>query len=195
MRKLVIILVLNYLTIVSFGQMIFNTIPMGGPYYNFKLELKKKGFTFRSDKVKEAENIYSYTGKFIDKEVDLKVSVSPTAKIVWKVDVEFPESSSWDTIRNEFLDLGKKMTQKYGNTLDRHAFFSSPYYDGGGNELLAIYQNKCTYDYNWHIENGSISLKIISHKQGTALINIWYEDKDASATNTAEKDKIIMDGL
>jgi hypothetical protein len=195
MRKLAIILALIFLTIFSFGQMMFNNIPLGGPHYNFKLELQKKGFTYDSDKVKEAENIFSYTGKFIDKDVDLRVLVTPSTRTVWKVNAELPESNSWAGLKSEFIDLSKKLTQKYGHYYQGKAEFLQPYNEGDGNELLAIYQEKCIYFNYWKTENGFIGISIISHREGTALINISYEDKEASAINTAEKDKIIIDGL
>jgi len=195
MRKLLIALVLILLTIFSYGQMTFNTIPLGGLYSNFKIELQKKGFAYHSDKVKEAENTFSYTGKFIDKDVDLRVLVTPTTKTVWKIEVDLPASKSWTDIKSEYIDLQKKMTQKYGGAFSGHASFSAPYIEGDGNELLAISQNKCNYDYYWKTENGFIMIRIISHGEGTALINVSYEDKNASATNKVEKDKIIMDGL
>jgi hypothetical protein len=195
MRKLVIVMGLIFLTSFGFGQMTFNNIPLGGPYYNFKLELQKKGFNYHSNSEKEAENIFSYTGKFIDKDVDLGVLVTPKTKIVWKVNVELPGSNSWADIKSEFFDLCNKIIQKYGNATQIHQSFSSPYFEGDGNELLAIYKEKCIYVYYWKTENGLIVIKIVSHLEGTALINISYEDKNASAINTAEKDKIIMDGL
>ena len=195
MRKLVIILVLIFLKIFSFGQITFNNIPLGGPYYNFKLELQKKGFTYHSNNEKEAGNIFSYSGKFIDQDVDIQVMVTPITKMVWKVNIELHASNSWTDIKSEFLDLYKKMTQKYGRAANATTFFLKPYSEGDGNELLAVYQDKCTYVSNWNTENGFIGLKIISHGEGTALINISYEDKNASAINSAEKDKIIMDGL
>lgn len=195
MRKLVIVSLLIFLTIFGYGQMTFNNIPLGGPYYNFKLELQKKGFDYHSDSEKEADNIFSYTGNFIGKDADLGVMVTPKTKIVWKVNVELPASNSWADLKSEFFDLGIKMNQKYGPSFNMLTFFEKPYIEGDGNELLAVYQNKCTYVYNWKTENGSIGIKIISHMEGTALINISYEDKKASAVNTAEKDKIITDGL
>jgi hypothetical protein len=87
------------------------------------------------------------------------------------------------------------MTQKYGHTTDVMNSFAYPYYEGDGNELLAAFQDKCRYFSNWKTENGVIGIKITSDEQGTAFINISYEDKNASAINSAEKDKIIMDGL
>jgi hypothetical protein len=195
MRKLVIVLLLIFLTFFSFGQITFNNIKLGGPYYNFKLELQKKGFIYHSNNEKEAANIFSYSGEFIDKDVDIEVLVTPTTKMVWKVNIELPESNSWASIKSDFFDLAKKMNQKYGTPISIDEYFSKPYYDGDGNELLAFYQDKCTYVHKWKTENGFIGIKIISSGQGTARINISYEDKNAGAVNSAEKDKIIMDGL
>lgn len=195
MRTLLIILLLLLFTTFGQGQMIFNTIPLGGLYANFKIELQKKGFTYHSDKAKEAENIFSYSGKFIDKDVDLRVFVTPTTKTVWRIEVDLPSLQSWTDLKTEYTDLQKKMTQKYGGAFSGHASFLSPYSEGDGKELLAVAQNKCNYDYYWKTDNGSIMIKIISHAEGTALINVSYEDKNASATNKSEKDKIIMDGL
>jgi hypothetical protein len=195
MRKLVIILVLIFLNIFSFGQMTFNGIPLGGPYHNFKLELQKKEFTYRFNTTKEAENIYSYTGKYIEKDVDLEVMVTPTTKTVWKVSIDLPAFNSWRDIKTEFNDLEKKMTLKYGPGYYGHITFLTPYIEGDGNELLAIAQNKCTYEYCWKNNNGTIIMKMVGHGEGAALINITYEDKNASDVNKAENDKIIMDGL
>jgi len=87
------------------------------------------------------------------------------------------------------------MSQKYGLPYQRKTVFSKPYADGDGNELLAIFQDKFAYFYIWKTENGSLGIEINSHLEGTALINIRYEDKNASSTNTSEKEKIFMDGL
>ena len=195
MRKFIILLGLIFLTELSIGQMVFNNMEMGVPYHNFRLDLIKKGYIFRSDPVKEAENTFSYSGKFINKDANIEVMVTPNTKIVWKVSVELPESNSWDGLKSEFFDLCKKMTQKYGRASKFLTSFLKPYAEGDGNELQAIYNGKCTYFYNWKTENGLIGIAIISHKEEAALINIWYEDKDASATNSEEKNKVIMDGL
>ena len=114
MRKFLSVLALIFLTTFSYGQMIFNGIQLGVSYHNFKLELQKKGFTYQHNIEKESENTFTYTGKFIDKDVDLGVLVTPKSKIVWKVIVDLPESNSWESIKSEFFDLCEKMSQKYG---------------------------------------------------------------------------------
>ena len=195
MKKLAIALVFIFLTGCSFGQMMFNNIRLGVPYHNFKLELQKKGFDYRPDSERESENIFSYTGKFIEKDVELRVMVTPKTKTVWRVNVELPESVTWADLKRDFFDLVEKLSQKYGLALQKKAFFSKPYSDGDGNELLAIFQKKCKYVYSWKPENGIIGIEIISYKEGTALINIWYEDKNASALYSAEKNQVIQDGL
>jgi hypothetical protein len=195
MRKPIILIVLMHAVTCGFGQMTFNNIELGVPHQSFKIKLQEKDFKYRYNPESETENIYSYTGKFIGKDVNLKVLVTPTTKIVWKVNAELPESNSWDTLKTEFLDLCKKMSQKYGYPAKTRAVFTSPYSEGDGNELLAISQGKCTYFYNWKTENGFIVIEIISYEQGKALINISYEDKNAKAIYSEEKDKIILDGL
>jgi hypothetical protein len=175
--------------------MIFNTIPLGQPYHNFKLELQKKGFTYQFNSEKEADNTFSYSGKFIDKEVHLEVMATPKTKTVWKVNVELPESKSWTETKTEFFDLCNKLTSKYGAAYQKKTVFANPNNAGDGNELQAIFQNKCTYFYNWKTENGLIVIKVSSHTEGSALIIISYEDKNAAAINATEKDKTIMDGL
>jgi hypothetical protein len=194
MKKLIILLQLMFMTIFGFSQMMFSDIELGLSYQEFKVKLQEKGFIYHYTYL-ETKNIFSYRGKFIGKDVGVGVKVTPTTKIVWRVDVELPELISWDTTKSEFFDLCKKLTQKYGPPNKKLTSFSEPYYEGDGNELLAICQDKCTYVYNWKTINGFVGIEIISHRQGTALMNIWYEDKKASAANSAEKDKIIINGL
>jgi hypothetical protein len=195
MRKFIAVTVLVLLTILGNGQMMFNNIQLGVPYHNFKLELQKKGFTYQYNIEKEAENVFSYTGKFIDKDVNLGVLVTPKSKTVWKVMVELPGSDSWNIIKSEFFDLCEKMSKKYGLPYQRKTTFSKPYADGDGNELQAVFQDKCAYFYIWKTENGSVGIDLNSYVEGTALINIWYEDKNASTINSSENNKILMDGL
>jgi hypothetical protein len=179
----------------SAGQMMFNNIQLGVSQQSFKIKLQEKDYKYRYNPEKEADGVYSYTGEFIGKDVDLKVLVTPTTKTVWKVDAELPETASWDSLKIEYFDLCKKLTQKYGASAKSRAIFTSPYADGDGKELLAVYEDKCTYFANWKTENGLITIEITSKQQGTALIVISYEDKNAKALYTSEKDKIILDGL
>jgi hypothetical protein len=193
MKKLVIVLLLIFLTIISFSQLTFNNIPLGTSYQDFKIKLQEKGFIFHP--VEGDDNSYYYTGEFIGKDAEIMVLITPKTKIVWKVAVYLPELSNWNRVKSEFLYLCEKMEEKYGSPTDKFTFFSDPYYEGDGYELQAIYKEKCHYGSFWGNDNGDIFIHLMSFKYETAQITIYYEDKKATAIYLSEKDQIIKDGL
>ena len=157
---------------ISFSQ-IFNGVEVGKPLSITQNSLKSKGFIFN----KNNGDIHQYSGKVNGESAKISIVSTPITKIVWKLHVEISTRYDWPSIKSEFEKYSETFIEKYGEPKSKYNFFSSPYEEGDGYEMLAIYKDKCDYFYSWEFEKYTIILKIDSYKYGEASIIISYENK------------------
>jgi len=173
-------------TTVSFGQT-FNGIELGKNLVQTQLELKNKGFVL----LKNSGNVYQYSGKVGSDNVEVYIVCTPKTKTIWKLQVEIDKSYSWFSAKNSFDKYYGILSEKYGQSKDDYKFFSSPYYDGDGYELQALYVDKCFWTSAWNDTNqNTISLELVSYERGISLTLISYENKIGVELKITEQNEI-----
>lgn len=168
----------------------FNGVECGKPLNETVAAFLSKGFV----KEQSDPNDPTYV-KFVGFVNGVKHGVSVVAskktKIVWKFVVWLPETSSWSSSKSEFLKYKKIFTNKYGEPESDYSFFSTPYEEGDGNEMLALKNDKCTYSCFFEDEVGNtLLIELVSIKYGEAQVVLHYQNKIASKLNKEEVSEI-----
>lgn len=187
-KKLLVLIVFLVFSFYSFAQehTKFKNIPLKGTISEFSTELVKIGFVYK----RTQGNIIMLSGTFIDKTCDILLIGTPKSKIIWKVVVWYPAGTAWPSLKRDYLELKEQLSKKYGKG-ESYEFFSLPYREGDGFEILALNKEKCTYSSFWTSELGNISLKI----DYDARICLNYEDKENTRILDKEKQEVISKDL
>ncbi len=208
MKKYLLLVVLALFPIALYSQnndlflqeegkhLTFRDVPIDGSLRAFTSQIEAKGFTLvytPSDNSGAA-----FTGKFIGKEVTLLVITSPKTRTVWKVAVDFGDQRSWYSLKSDYRDLKNSLSVKYGIPTS-YEYFRSPYEEGDGYEMTAIYAEKCVYVSYFDVKEndkvvGTIALSIEKHDtQG--YVSLRYEDAVNASMASSEKNANIYDEL
>lgn len=175
MKKLLVALLLST-TSTLFSQS-FNGVDVGMSLKKTDSTLKTKGYSldYGSDKI-QTDNIKTYKGKLNGDDINIIIVLTKTTNLVWKLVVEVKKSYDWYSSKNNYMTYKEILTEKYGQPTDDYHFFSSPYYEGDGYEMSAIYRDKCNYFCGWDKGDYNISIRIHSNKIGSSLIRVIYEN-------------------
>ena len=117
------------------------------------------------------------------------------SKEVYCITITLPETDSWLLVKSTYDSFKVNFTEKYGNPVSDIHYFSSPYEEMDGHEMLAIEMDKCFYQCRWDVDGGAIGLKIIKGIESGASVMILYEDGIGKNTMTNEKNQIMLDDL
>lgn len=208
LKKVLLLIVMAFMPILSYSQeddlflseegkhLSFRDVAIDGSLKAFISQIKTKGFSPLY--VSEDNSGAILDGKFIGKEVDLVIVTTPKTKTVWKVAVDFEDQISWYSLKSDYLDLKSSLTIKYG-VPKSYEYFRSPYEEGDGYEMTAIYAEKCVYvSYFDVVENGrvigSISLGI-QKRETKGYIALHYEDATNAQKMRTEKNERVYDEL
>ncbi len=136
----------------------FKGIPIGGPIDDMVKALEGVGFTHAF----EEDGNAILTGSFAtEKECMLVVKTSPITGEVESVMMGGDHSSSWSVLKDKYFNYKKLLTKKYG-TPESTEGFQFPYYDGCGDESLAIESGDCVYWSTFKVKGqGEIKLAIL----------------------------------
>lgn len=165
----------------------FKNIPINGGLLEFVGQMKLIGFT----EIDHDENSYLMKGRFVN--MDCKVIIISTyiSKIVCKVAAFGPEKKIWHEIKSDYQHLKELFIRKYGSPNDDFQFFSNPFCEGDGHEILALSTGDATYAAYWNFNNGTISISIST----SAAILISYEDKINCEINVQETNNEILNEI
>ena len=172
------------ITLVSYGQSVEQTKPnssstqipeflgirIGGKRDAVISAFKTKGFVVEGGIGKG--NVVSMKGIVGDSQYELHIVNTPKSKLVWKISVYLQVEDSWDDLKDSYYKYLKILTNKYGNPEETFEFFSSPYKEGDGNEMIGVAAEKSHYSAFWNNEKG-ISINISKWKQ----VNISYQNQ------------------
>ncbi len=145
----------------------FMGIPINGTSEIFLKQLKEKGFT----QISQFESSYKLYGKFANEIVEISVLASPRTNTVCKVIVYFSDKDNWKDLRKDYFAKKNLYRNKYLLT-DEYEFFSSPYDDGDGYEMIAVKREKCNFCSFYSTEGGHIYIEICDK----LCVKVNYED-------------------
>lgn len=176
-----IIFVITFLTLTlnnfSSNHIKFMGIEVNKSTRTFKDSLYTRGFK----PIKTDKKTYSFYGKFANEIVTVEIIPMPKSQNICKIIVLFPKKHTWSQLRADYFDKKKLYLEKYRLDSD-YEFFSSPYEEGDGYELRAVFNEKCKYISFFKVEGGHISIEIDKGSQ----IKITYEDEEN--INLAQKE-------
>lgn len=182
--KLILVLLILFSNLL-FGQTI-DGITLGKTEKEVISKLISKGFKLINTPTKTNKR---YKGK-LSNEDDVEISIlsTPKTKLVWKLIIE-TYAYNWPNAKATFDNYKAKLVNKYGDSLsNNYHYFSTPYFEGDGYEMQALYKDKCTWYSSW--DSPTISIEIKSYEYGKAEIWISYENEKASEINNTEKAEI-----
>lgn len=186
--KHVLTILLLFVTIIANAQHLeFKGIQICGSVSTFAQKLEKQGYGIVYNK----DYDYVLSGEFTGK--NARVFLLGTLKTgeIWKVAVQFDESTTWSDILSDYSFYVDLFTQKYGFPSDHFEFFENPYYKGDGYEMQALRMGKCNYASFFNIVNGSIVIKMTSEGR----LQLTYEDKINSEIYQREKKSRNLDDI
>ena len=186
MKKLIMVAIILIASMSVYSQE-FLGIKVDGKKTDVVQQFKNKGFIVKSE---PSKTVTTMVGTVAGKKTEVNVVSSPISQIVWKFAVYLPEQTSWYSLKDEYNEFLITLTNKYGAPENVYAFFSSPYYEGDGYEMQAVYMEKCTYSAFWSDSIG-IMLQISKYKQ----VKISYENSKNSQLDTQEKEKLKMESF
>lgn len=165
MKKIISYLIVFILIIKSdiYGQE-FLGIKAEGKLSEVVTKFKQKGFKISSPD----EYAPILEGKAGMSNVELLIRSTAISKTVYSFSVFLPKKNDWESIKSEYQNYLKTLTDKYGEPHSTYNFFSSPYKEGEGDEMNAIEMEKCNYIAFWK----NISIEISKFKQ----VQIRYEN-------------------
>ena len=201
MKKLILTLFAIVLAVSAFAQdqhLKFKGIPIDGTLTNYVKALKNAGYEFICQSPDDSGAALS--GTFTNKDVTILVVTTPKTKTVWKVVVFFEDQNDWYSLKSDYKDLKASLTSKYGQPDPVFEFFSSPYEEGDGYEMTAIWSDKCNYISFFAVNTdsgnslGEITVEIAKNET-KGRIALSYEDAANTTLMKSEKEAIVYDDL
>lgn len=130
-------------------------------------------------------------GKFAGKDATFFIIGTPKSKTVWRVRIDFEKKNEWSDLLNEFVEMTKHYTTKYGEPEDKFMKTVKPYEIGDGKEMEALKDEKILFVYFYNLDEGMISVEISKDQ----CISIKYEDKINTELETSERESVIADDI
>lgn len=130
-------------------------------------------------------------GKFAGKDATFFIIGTPKTKTVWRVRIDFEKKNEWSDLLNEFVEMTKHYTTKYGEPEDKFMKTVKPYEIGDGKEMEALKDEKILFVYFYNLDEGMISVEISKDQ----CISIKYEDKINTELETSERESVIADDI
>ncbi len=184
MKKIILVILVINIFHSSYGQE-FLGIKVDGKSQDVVNAFKAKGFV---SKTQTNPNVVTLNGTVSGKSFEVLVVSTPKSKTVWKISVYLPQKTSWYSLKSEYEEYLKILTDKYGIPENSYTFFSSPYSEGDGYEMTGVSSEKCNYAAFWSEERG-ISIEISKYKQ----VNISYQNNTNTILNRKEKAEVDKD--
>lgn len=189
MKRFIIILCFFLLATTGHAQdhTVFKGISLNNTLKSFIEKLESKGFSL--DEIKNEVAVLK--GDFAGvKGCTIVVYSSIKSNIVWKVAVCLPEHEWWDPLKREYYTFKKLYTEKYGEP-ESYEFFTSPYSEGDGNEMKALWFNKCMYMSIYETNTGSVYLDLTWR----GYLSIGYEDSINLNIKKKEEEMVIIEDI
>lgn len=99
--------------------------------------------------------------------------------------------NEWSDLLDEFVEITKHYTTKYGEPEDKFLNTVKPYEIGDGKEMEALKDEKILFVYFYNLDEGMISVEISKDQ----CISIKYEDKINTELETSERESVIADDI
>lgn len=201
MKKLLFSLLIIAVSVAAYAQgqhLTFKNIPIDGSLTKCVNALKNAGYEL---KYQDPDGVGAIMeGSFTNQKATVAIITTPQSKTVWKIAVLFEDQNSWYSLKGDYLILKANLTTKYGQPEESFEFFSSPYEEGDGYEMTAIYAEKCHYTSFFAVKSssdaflGEITIEI-SKNETKGRVILSYEDAANTELMKKEKESVVYDDL
>lgn len=185
-------------------HMNFMGIPINGTLSQFCAKLvNQKGCSY--ERRQESDGFYELSGKFAGcNNCEFYVFNNENTKQVYHIDVYLPKCNTWSGIKNQYL----RVVRDYNNNPDfelheQTSDFESPYYEGCGNEVEAVQNEKI--DYSTVFYNGSSGLLLVKISKFMQVKISYYDvanypdddedDNNSTVNNNNNSRSLLFWGL
>ena len=135
--------------------MYFMGLPITGTANEFANRLiREKGFTFKE---RDSDGSVLVTGTFAGYE-NCTIGVMPRDGNL-TIGVLLPKQTSWRALRSQYFTFKSQLGNKYSLTKNVESF-EDPYYDGCGNEMEGVRNDKCNFVTTFSADNGTVAVTI-----------------------------------
>lgn len=150
MKRRIILLILSLIIVCTFADSTNNVkfmgISMEAPFSEFVSELSKK-----CEIVGVKGPMAIFKGNFAGlNNCSIMVASMDGSTLVMVMSQEY---SSWKQLKNDFITIANAYENKYGTPTTKNLTFDGNYYDGGGDEMLAVKKDMCDYKMMYLIDN------------------------------------------
>ncbi|MBO5707559.1 MAG: hypothetical protein J6S05_11325 [Bacteroidaceae bacterium] len=164
----------------------FKNIPITGTMQSVVSQLKTAGYKVNS----QSPDFTLMDGSFANLNCEIAIRATPKSNIVYSIAVFFTESTSWYSLKSDYLEFKKLLKEKYQVSPRTTEEFIEPYYEGDGYELQATTKSKCYYYSIFDVKDGEIRLVILNKR-----LTLLYTDKYGDTINEREENENTLNDL
>lgn len=185
MKNLFVILALIF-SLSAYSQS-YNGIEVGKSFETTKSVVLSKGYVY--SKV-VSNNAVVYTKTINGVKNNIVLVYTPYTRIVWKIIAEVDYATSWMSAKNKYLRYVGILSDKYGAHVNGEVSFESPYFEGDGYEIQALYLDKAEIYSVYQDQNGNyIMLEMESFDKSKISLLIHYQNIEATKLNDQELER------
>jgi len=164
----------------------FKGVPINGSLKSFVTELQKTGLKY----VSTLDGNAQFEGEFAGYSNCTVYAISKN-DLVFKVGVLFPDQDSWTLLSNNYFNIKRLLTEKYGDPIIVKEEFENSYANDNNSKMNQVKFDNCRYYSSFMTLDGYIELSISNIGVSRCFVRLIYEDK----INSDTKEQQIKDDL
>lgn len=179
MKKIFATIFAILFAICSFAQehLTFKGVPIDGTLSSYVAKMKAKGFSYLGS----SNGVAMLKGDFAaHKSCTIVVATMQNRDLVSRIGVMFPEQSQWQYLYNDYSELKKLLTIKYGEPskcIEEFQCDRYTYPDDDNDRMFNVKMDKCKYISGFKTPNGDIELSISHGDYSKCFVKLLYVDK------------------
>lgn len=180
MNRIISLVALMFCCIASIAQtsnehLTFKGVPIDGSLNKYVSKMKSAGFSYIADQDGTAILQGDFAGF---KGCLIVVSTLKNSDVVNTIGVIFPENDDWSSLEENYQQLKKMLTEKYGKPSQCVEEFHGYGLPSDNNEKLhRLKMDRCTYVTVFETPKGDIQLSMEHQRIGSCFVRLQYWDK------------------
>lgn len=180
MNRIISLVALMFCCIASIAQnsnehLTFKGVPIDGSLNKYVSKMKSAGFSYIADQDGTAILQGDFAGF---KGCLIVVSTLKNSDVVNTIGVIFPENDDWSSLEENYQQLKKMLTEKYGKPSQCVEEFQGYGLPSDNNEKLhRLKMDRCTYVTVFETPKGDIQLSMEHQRLSSCFVRLQYWDK------------------
>ena len=182
MRTFILTILILANSLIHYSQsqdhLLFKGIPIDGSLTEFVGKLEKDGFTL----IETSDEYAFLEGDFAAyKNCYVGISTLKQKDLVSKINVIFPNRTTWSALSANYFELKELLIEKYGEPEKAvENFNSNMRLDDDLSKMYEARLNRCNYVSTFDLANGGIVLSIENDEMSGSFVMLVYFDKNNS---------------